>query len=68
LLQGSVGLGLAIARSFAEGMDGSLDYKRIDDLTIFEVSLPLAEAVAATSDDSERVVAEAEDLETAQTV
>ena len=41
LLQGSVGLGLAIARSFAEGMDGSLEYKRIDDLTIFEVSLPL---------------------------
>jgi signal transduction histidine kinase len=42
LLQGSVGLGLAIARSFAEGMGGSLEYKRINDLTVFEVSLPLA--------------------------
>ncbi|MEX1126047.1 MAG: ATP-binding protein, partial [Acidimicrobiia bacterium] len=43
LLQGSVGLGLAIARSFAEGMEGSLEYKRIDEMTIFEVRLPLAE-------------------------
>ncbi|HLF43957.1 MAG TPA: ATP-binding protein [Acidimicrobiia bacterium] len=44
LLQGSVGLGLSIARSFAEGMDGSLEYKRIEELTIFAVSLPLAES------------------------
>lgn len=44
LLQGSIGLGLAIARSFAEGMQGSLEYKRIEELTIFEVSLPLAES------------------------
>ncbi len=42
LLQGSVGLGLAIARSFAEGMQGSLKYKRINELTIFEVTLPMA--------------------------
>jgi hypothetical protein len=59
---------IAIARSFAEGMNGSLDYKRIDDLTIFEVVLPIAEAVAARSDDSEPTMAEAEDLEAAQTV
>jgi signal transduction histidine kinase len=52
LLQGSVGLGLAIARSFAEGMDGSLEYKRIDDLTIFEVSLPLAESDSSKGADS----------------
>jgi signal transduction histidine kinase len=68
LLQGSVGLGLAIARSFAEGMNGSLDYKRIDDLTIFEVSLPIAEALPATSDDSKNPVMESEELEAAQTV
>lgn len=43
LLQGSVGLGLAIARSFAEGMEGTLVYKRIEDLTIFEVTLPRPE-------------------------
>jgi len=42
VVQGSVGLGLAIARSFAEGMDGQLTYLRVDDLTIFEVSLPKA--------------------------
>jgi signal transduction histidine kinase len=42
LLQGSVGLGLAIARSFAVGMNGTLEYKRVDELTIFEVCLPPA--------------------------
>ncbi|MEX2652469.1 MAG: HAMP domain-containing sensor histidine kinase, partial [Acidimicrobiia bacterium] len=52
LLQGSVGLGLAIARSFAEGMDGSLEYKRIDELTIFEVSLPLVESDSSKGTDS----------------
>ena len=40
--EGSVGLGLAIARSFAEGMGGSLHYHRTDDLTCFEVRLPAA--------------------------
>jgi K+-sensing histidine kinase KdpD len=42
LLQGSVGLGLAIARSFATGMNGTLEYKRVDGLTIFEVCLHAA--------------------------
>ncbi len=42
LLEGSVGLGLAIARSFAEGMGGALDYQRTADLTVFSVTLPLS--------------------------
>ncbi|HVR79955.1 MAG TPA: HAMP domain-containing sensor histidine kinase [Acidimicrobiia bacterium] len=42
LLEGSVGLGLAIARSFAEGMGGALDYDRTADLTVFSVTLPLS--------------------------
>ena len=40
VVEGSVGLGLAIARSLAEGMDGSLNYSRIDELTVFSVELP----------------------------
>lgn len=52
LLEGSVGLGLAIARAFAEGMAGELNYLRSDDLTIFEVSLPLAEADGEMAPDS----------------
>ena len=40
LLAGSIGLGLAIARSFAEGMEGELAYVREDGLTMFRVSLP----------------------------
>jgi len=44
VIEGSVGLGLAIARSFAEGMGGSLNYLRADELTIFEVTLPLADS------------------------
>ncbi|MGH8914861.1 MAG: sensor histidine kinase [Acidimicrobiia bacterium] len=41
VLEGSVGLGLAIARSFAQDMGGELNYLRVDDLTIFQVILPL---------------------------
>ena len=52
LLEGSVGLGLAIARAFAEGMAGELNYLRSDDLTIFEVSLPLAEEMGEVAPDS----------------
>jgi len=52
LLEGSVGLGLAIARAFAEGMAGELNYLRSDDLTIFEVSLPLAEEGGEMAPDS----------------
>jgi signal transduction histidine kinase len=53
VLQGSVGLGLAIARTFAEGMDGSLEYKRINDLTIFEVTLPSADPEPAIEEPQE---------------
>ncbi len=50
LLEGSVGLGLAIARALAEGMGGSLDYKRLDDLTCFELKLPAVESSPARSE------------------
>lgn len=36
----SIGLGLAIARRLAERMDGSLNYRRENDRTIFELALP----------------------------
>lgn len=39
LLEGSVGLGLAIAQSFAEGMNGKLRYLREDGLTIFQLQM-----------------------------
>jgi signal transduction histidine kinase len=53
VVQGSVGLGLAIARSFADGMGGELTYLRVDDLTIFEVSLPLAAAAESAAPEPE---------------
>jgi signal transduction histidine kinase len=40
LLEGSIGLGLAIAQSFAEGMGGDLSYSRPDGLTVFQIQLP----------------------------
>ncbi|MDJ0792528.1 MAG: HAMP domain-containing sensor histidine kinase [Acidimicrobiia bacterium] len=40
LLQGSVGLGLAIARSLAVGMGGNLSYTRTNGLTYFVFRLP----------------------------
>jgi signal transduction histidine kinase len=42
LIVGSVGLGLAITRVLAAGMNGTIVYRRIDDHTVFEVRLPLA--------------------------
>jgi signal transduction histidine kinase len=39
--RGSVGLGLAIVRSLANGMGGSVNYRREDDRTHFIVRLPL---------------------------
>jgi len=60
LLQGSVGLGLAIARSFAIGMNGTLEYRRVDGLTIFEVCLPPAVAVVPASETSAMIGASTE--------
>jgi signal transduction histidine kinase len=37
---GSVGLGLALSRRLADLMDGSLEYRRSDGCTRFELSLP----------------------------
>jgi signal transduction histidine kinase len=40
LLQGSVGMGLAVARSLAVGMGGNLTYTRTNGLTYFVLRLP----------------------------
>ncbi len=40
LLNGSVGLGLAVARRLARGMGGDLEYNRSDSMTRFVLSLP----------------------------
>ncbi len=42
LLVGSVGLGLAISKLLAEGMSGTIAYRRTDKETIFEVTLERA--------------------------
>lgn len=46
ITKGSVGLGLAIARTFTEGMEGTLTYSREDGFTLFAVTLPLADVAA----------------------
>ena len=38
----SVGLGLAVSRQLAELMQGTLEYRRSDGLSRFELTLPLA--------------------------
>lgn len=42
LLTGSVGLGLAIARSLADAMGGGVTHRRRDGLTVFRLELPVA--------------------------
>ncbi|MBI5157221.1 MAG: HAMP domain-containing histidine kinase [Acidimicrobiia bacterium] len=46
LTVGSVGLGLAICRVLAEGMGGSIAYRRESGYTVFSVLLPLARIAA----------------------
>lgn len=41
-LPGSIGLGLFVSRVLARMMGGDLRYRRTNDLTVFELSLPLA--------------------------
>lgn len=57
LLVGSIGLGLAIARSLAESMDGELVYERKDGWTCFSVGLPL-DALASSARMRERAAVE----------
>lgn len=40
LVRGSVGLGTAVANSYAEALGGTIEYLREDDRTVFEVRLP----------------------------
>ncbi|MFP3881856.1 MAG: sensor histidine kinase [Actinomycetota bacterium] len=51
-VSGSTGLGLWIARSLAQKMDGALIYERRSGLTVFELTLPAAPP-EATSDTAE---------------
>ena len=41
-VQGSVGMGLSVARQLAELMDGTLTYHRLDDVSEFRLTLPSA--------------------------
>lgn len=40
LVRGSVGLGTAVVNAYTEELGGTVDYRRKDDRTIFEVRLP----------------------------
>ena len=40
LLNGSIGLGTAVAYAFAKSFGGTIEYRRVDDLTVFEILLP----------------------------
>ena len=63
ILEGSVGLGLAIARSFAHGMGGNLTYQRIDGRSVFQFSLPTSSRADTPSSEGD-----AEDVEYADSM
>ena len=42
LLNGSIGLGTAVAFTYAESLGGTIEYRRVHDLTVFEVHIPAA--------------------------
>jgi len=44
LVRGSVGLGTAVASTYAETFGGTIDYRREDARTTFEVRLPAIES------------------------
>jgi K+-sensing histidine kinase KdpD len=63
VVSGSVGLGLAVARSMAQHMGGDLAYNRISDVNIFTFDLPAAPEV---EDDSERYIELVDDAKVAR--
>ncbi len=52
LTTGSVGLGLFIASMLAEAMGGDLGYERVDGISVFTFTLPLAVAEAEPAEDA----------------
>lgn len=48
LLTGSIGLGLSIAQLIATEMNSNVAYHRRDEMTVFELDVPLAEGVGQT--------------------
>lgn len=63
VVSGSVGLGLAVARSMAQHMGGDLAYNRISDVNIFTFDLPAAPEV---EDDSETYIELVDDAKVAR--
>ena len=52
LTTGSVGLGLFIASMLAEAMGGELSYERLDGVSVFTLTLPLAIAEEQPAEDA----------------
>ncbi len=52
LTTGSVGLGLFIAGMLAEAMDGDLSYQRIDGISVFTFTLPIASTAEKPADEA----------------
>jgi two-component system OmpR family sensor kinase len=55
LITGSVGLGLSITRLLAEGMGGTIDYRRDNGTTQFQLTLPTSDEAPRPPEDLELV-------------